>query len=165
MKKAFTMIELIFVIVILGILAAVALPKFLGVANQAHESNLKSFTGTLNRSVGPTVWSKAISINGTGSVTALTGSDQNLSTYVDIPKEFTQRDANLTSDCNDSTTPHVILTANKNVAGNTYAVVCKDGNSANSLKFGLIKVNGNTEPSVGTAVTSVQGDCIAGECQ
>jgi prepilin-type N-terminal cleavage/methylation domain-containing protein len=43
MKKAFTMIELIFVIVILGILAAVALPKFIGVANQAHEGNLKSF--------------------------------------------------------------------------------------------------------------------------
>ncbi|WP_457563871.1 type II secretion system protein [Caminibacter pacificus] len=50
MRKAFTMIELIFVIVILGILAAVALPKFLGVAQQAHEANLKSFVGTLNRS-------------------------------------------------------------------------------------------------------------------
>jgi len=35
MKKAFTMIELIFVIVILGILASVALPRFAGTKKQA----------------------------------------------------------------------------------------------------------------------------------
>jgi len=47
------MIELIFVIVILGILAAVALPKFVGVSEQAQEGKLKAFVGTLNRTVGP----------------------------------------------------------------------------------------------------------------
>ncbi|WP_084029363.1 type II secretion system protein [Lebetimonas sp. JH292] len=56
MKKAFTMIELIFVIVILGILAAVAIPKFLGVAQQAHEANLKTFVGTLNRKLNIQLW-------------------------------------------------------------------------------------------------------------
>ncbi len=39
MKTAFTMIEIIFVIVILGILAAVALPKFAGTKNQADISS------------------------------------------------------------------------------------------------------------------------------
>jgi general secretion pathway protein G len=34
-KHAFTMIELIFVIIVIGILAAVAIPKFSGIENQA----------------------------------------------------------------------------------------------------------------------------------
>lgn len=41
MKKAFTMIELIFVVVILGILASIALPKFMGTQDQAAEANVK----------------------------------------------------------------------------------------------------------------------------
>lgn len=40
MKKAFTMIELIFVIVLLGILAAVAIPKLLATRDDARTSTL-----------------------------------------------------------------------------------------------------------------------------
>ncbi len=61
MKRAgFTMIELIFVIVILGILSAVALPKFIGVSEQAEAGKCKAFVGTLNRTVGPALWSEGV---------------------------------------------------------------------------------------------------------
>jgi prepilin-type N-terminal cleavage/methylation domain-containing protein len=76
MKKAFTIIELIFVIVILGILAAVALPKFLGVANQAHEANLKAFVGTLNRTIGSTLWSQSMTDGKGGSISGYTNYDE-----------------------------------------------------------------------------------------
>ncbi len=68
-RSGFTMIELIFVIVILGILAAVALPKFIGVAEQAQAGKLKGYVGTLNRTVAPAIWSKSISLGENGSVT------------------------------------------------------------------------------------------------
>ncbi|MDD2368802.1 MAG: type II secretion system protein [Sulfuricurvum sp.] len=67
-RSGFTMIELIFVIVILGILAAVALPKFIGVASQAQEGKLKAYVGTLNRTVAPALWSDAISNNLNGII-------------------------------------------------------------------------------------------------
>ncbi len=131
MKKAFTMIELIFVIVILGILAAVALPKFIGVANQAHEANLKAFTGTLNRTVMPTLWSKSISEGHNGSINYLdleynkSNSDNNLTQYVDIPKEIKViklKDLNTTDF-------KVVAQADKDVAGGDYYIACKDGNA------------------------------------
>jgi len=59
-RSGFTMIELIFVIVILGILSAVALPKFIGVSEQAEAGKCKAFIGTMNRTVGPAIWSDMV---------------------------------------------------------------------------------------------------------
>jgi len=51
MKSAFSMIELVFVIVILGILAAVAVPKFSGIQDDALISTEKTTIGIVRQGI------------------------------------------------------------------------------------------------------------------
>jgi type IV pilus assembly protein PilA len=48
-KKGFTLIELLVVIIIIGILAAIALPSFLNQSAKARQSEAKSYIGVMNR--------------------------------------------------------------------------------------------------------------------
>ncbi len=83
------MIELIFVIVILGILAAVALPKFIGVSEQAEAGKCKALVGTLNRTVFPSLWSNA-KLNGKDYNTTITG--DNITDQITIPSTCGEAD-------------------------------------------------------------------------
>lgn len=49
-EKGFTLIELLVVIVIIGILAAIALPTFLSQTTRAKESEAQQYLGVINRS-------------------------------------------------------------------------------------------------------------------
>lgn len=68
--SGFTIVELIFVLVIIGILSAIALPRFVGVSNEARSSMCESAIGTMNRTVGLNLWSKSLSDGNEGNVTS-----------------------------------------------------------------------------------------------
>ena len=51
MKKAFTMLELIFVIVVIGILSAIAIPKFAATRDDAEISRARATVGALRSAI------------------------------------------------------------------------------------------------------------------
>ncbi len=133
MKRAgFTMIELIFVIVILGILSAVALPKFIGVSDQAKAGKLLAYVGTLNTTTLPAIWGAAI-MDGNGSI-ATYGTDIN--SNLTPPDSITATFTSATLEPNgytftDGTAPTTAKTVASKVYGTTtYSIACVDGNTS-----------------------------------
>ena len=80
LQRGFTLIELVVVIVILGVLAAFALPKFMGLEGQARVSAVKAMTGSVQSATNMAfgVWEASggsgpggtVSINGTNYAVA-----------------------------------------------------------------------------------------------
>ena len=139
MKRAgFTMIELIFVIVILGILASVAVPKLLGVKNSAEEGIIKSFVGSLNTTVGPAKWSQSLMDGNNGSIKKSVKAAYDINTTdTDFPSGFAVQGG--TSKCTTSgasVTPSNTTAVMSGKAGNTtFYILCVDGTSTTAPKF------------------------------
>ena len=131
MKKAFTMIELVFIIVIIGILSAVAIPRMTGTADQARMSKIKAFMGTLNRSVGPILWANHLEENGSVKAVSYT---EFLNAYTELPKGVINIDLSQCADTNMSTGNKVgdITVDALPVAESIY---CIDGSGSTPPKF------------------------------
>lgn len=80
-QQGFTLIELVAVIVLLGILAVTALPKFVNLQTDARTSVVKGFAGSLQAAAAQ-VYAKALVQNLEGSATATVVLDSSTSVAV-----------------------------------------------------------------------------------
>ena len=133
MKRiGFTMIELVFVIVILGILATVAIPKLTATQKSAKAEVVEAFVGTMNRTTLPSMYAKAIRTDG-----SIKDGTFKVADYISIPKEVGTVDL---------TKCAIPLTANNKVATTKIgiAIYCRDGNDTNPPVFSFSSSDVNT---------------------
>ena len=132
-RSAFTWIELIFVIVILGILAAVALVKFEGLSDRAHEVKLQAMTGSLNRTSGAGFWYRSIDDGHHGDV-ARAEYDAIFDQYITLIPGYTFGPFLVNCDTNGT---GVML---RYEYTDTYEIHCRNGNALETPKFRLYDV-------------------------
>ncbi|WP_304544871.1 type II secretion system protein [Sulfurimonas microaerophilic] len=146
-RAAFNMIELIFVIIIVGVLSAVSLPKFFGVSEQANEVVMKGFVGTLNRTVGPVKWHASLEDGKKGSV--IDGNYNITNRDIDFPPSFSSFTVDLTKCIDANATSATTFPSNAaRTTDNKYEIICRDGNSTTTPRFWYWEYGSKTTPTL-----------------
>jgi len=146
MKPAFTFLEIIFVLLILGILAAISIPVYFQMQSRSAEAVAHSFAATLTRTTGHTLWAKSIFAGGDGSLkndndnNASTFYGNSLELYISIPKFFDKSSINFDNCAAAGTSAQPFIAKNPSKGGE-WNIFCRDGNKTDAPRFVASKQN------------------------
>lgn len=117
----FTMIELVMVIVILGILAAVALPKFVDVSVQASKAATQGIAGAVSSGSAANFAAKKVGHPSATAINSATTCDPTIVGRVlqegQFPAGYTIADAGQTQDCSVNTQDTVLCMVTNTQSG------------------------------------------------
>jgi MSHA pilin protein MshA len=123
-ERGFTLIELVMIIVILGVLAAVAIPKFINLRDDADRANAKSVVGALNSTAAIVFAKHAVGSTNACAEGATVDTAVELGACLDnsLPPNWASAGTNFTYTANGSThtfamTTEVASTSRATVAG------------------------------------------------